>query len=69
MPIPFFRCDRCRREYDTLEEAQCCEDSHLTVLSAIEKDYSVWPYPHSLEVTLSDGKKYIYAYDGQEWSG
>ena len=40
MPIPFYRCERCNREYPTEEKALACERSHLQVVSVRIKQYS-----------------------------
>lgn len=60
MPIPFFRCEKCRREFDSREGAERCEDAHPTPVSAVVAGYGIHPYPYSLEVTFSDGKSRIY---------
>ena len=58
-----YRCARCRREFASLEEATACEDSHLQVLHARIKEYSVHKYPFMLEVTFSDGSTREYIAD------
>ena len=60
MPIPFFRCEKCNREFDSLEGAEECEDAHLVPVEVRVKRYTVKPYPYSLEVMFSDGKVRIY---------
>lgn len=60
MPIPFYRCEKCRREFDSIEGAKACEDAHLTVVSATVKTYSIRPFPYSLEITFNNGEKRIY---------
>ena len=61
MPIPFFLCEKCKREHPTFEEAEACENSHLVVLTARAKQYTIGRYPFMLEVTFQDGatKDYI----------
>ena len=44
MPIPFYRCERCNREYPTEEKALACERSHLQVVSVRIKQYSIWKH-------------------------
>jgi len=63
MPIPFWRCEKCRREYDTSEKAEKCEAAHLWPVSARVKSYGVHPYPYELEVTFSNGEKRVYLAD------
>jgi hypothetical protein len=60
IPIPFWRCEKCRREHDSLEKAEACEAGHLIPTSVGVKSYTVRPYPYSLEVLFSDGKTRIY---------
>lgn len=61
MPIPFFRCSKCKKEFPTAEEAERCENSHLEVLEAKAKQYTMGPYPFMLVVTFQNGisKDYI----------
>lgn len=61
MPIPFYRCELCNREYPAEEEAIACEKSHLQVVSVRINQYSIWKHPFMLEVTFEDGsvKDYI----------
>lgn len=63
MPIPFYRCERCQREFASLEAALECENSHLQVTGAKIKQYSVYRYPYMLEVTFSDGTQRDYVAD------
>lgn len=60
MPLVFYRCARCRREFDKLEGAQGCEDSHAGVLKAAAKLYTVDPYPFTIDVQFSDGQSRVY---------
>ena len=60
MPIPFWRCEKCRREYDSLEKAESCESGHLIPIEVSVKSYSIRPYPYSLEITFSDGEAKTY---------
>lgn len=63
MPIPFYRCEKCRREHDTLEGAEKCEAAHLTVISARVKGYGIYPYPYEVEVVFSNGETRVYLAD------
>lgn len=60
MPIPFFRCEKCRKEFNSYEDAEKCENSHLVPIEVSIKTHSFRPYPYSLEVLFSDGKAKIY---------
>lgn len=59
-PIPFFRCEKCRREYDSIGGAEGCEAGHLIPVAVAVGSYSIRPHPYSLEVTFSDGSVRIY---------
>ena len=64
-PLVFYRCSKCRREFDCREKAQDCEDNHLTVTSARVQGYGVHPYPYAVEVTFSNGEMRIYLAENQ----
>ena len=63
VPIPFFRCERCRREFDSREEAENCENGHLKPVSVKAKKYTIKPYPYSVEVTFEGGEQRVYNAD------
>lgn len=63
MPIPFYRCSKCKKEHKTLEDAFACEDSHLEVSDAKAKTYTIGQYPYILEVTFTNGVKKEYIAD------
>ena len=60
MPIAFFRCSKCRREFDTHKAAKACENGHLTPVAAKILRYTIKPFPYSLEVTFNNGERRIY---------
>ena len=60
MPVPFWRCEKCRREFDSREGAEGCEAGHLLPVSAVVVGYGIRSYPYSLEVTFNNGGKKIY---------
>jgi len=60
IPIAFYRCEKCRREYPSSEAAEQCEAEHLIPVSATVKSYSTRRYPYSVEITFSNGEKRIY---------
>ena len=43
MAIPFYRCEKCRREFPTREAAEQCEADHLIPVSAAVRSYSTKP--------------------------
>lgn len=60
IPLIFYRCARCRREFDKLEDAQTCETSHARVKRARAKQYTVGQYPFTVEVVFSNGQTKVY---------
>lgn len=64
-PLVFYRCAVCRREFDSLEQAQGCEDNHLTITEAHVKGYGIHPYPYEIEVTFNNGEKRLYLAESQ----
>lgn len=60
MPIPFFRCKTCGREFPGVEGAERCERGHLTAVSAAVKVYGIHQYPYSVDVTFSNGETREY---------
>lgn len=64
MPITFFRCKICGREFSGIDDAECCEREHLTADLAMIKLYGIHKYPYSIDVTFSNGETREYvAYD------
>lgn len=60
MPITFYRCSKCKREFTRLDDAADCERSHAKVRRARAKKYTIGAYPFTVEVTFSDGKTKVY---------
>ena len=63
MPVPFFRCAKCRKEFGTCSEAEACELGHLEVISACSKQYTIGKYPYIIMVTFTDGSTKEYFAD------
>ena len=63
MPIPFYRCRICRREFPDMKIAEQCEQAHLEAVSVSIKSYGIHKYPYLLNVTFSDGKILEYSLD------
>ena len=59
-PIPFWRCGKCRREFDSLAGAEECEAAHLEPVSVTAKRYTVKPHPYQVDVMFTDGKSRVY---------
>jgi transposase-like protein len=60
MPIPFYRCGVCKREFETHDKAVLCELAHLKVVSATVKGYGIHQYPYTLNVLFSNGETREY---------
>ena len=60
MPIEFYRCAKCRREFERREDAEKCENGHLLPVSVTVKLYTIKPYPYSVIVTFSNGETQVY---------
>jgi hypothetical protein len=63
LPIPFYRCEKCRREFDRRADAERCEAAHLAPVSVTAKRYTVKPHPYSVDVLFTDGKDRTYNAD------
>ena len=52
MPIPFFKCEKCKRTFDRFEDAEGCEAVHLPPAAVEVKSYSIRPFPYSVDITF-----------------
>lgn len=59
-PITFYRCPKCKREFNHYDDAADCERSHPGVKRARAKQYTVGQYPFTIDVTFADGNTKIY---------
>ena len=60
MPMTFYRCVKCRREFDSHRDAHDCEAAHPEPVAVKNAQYTVKRWPYSVEVTFDDGSKRIY---------
>ena len=60
MPVPFFKCVKCGRTFDSFEGAEACENAHPYPVSVEIKSHSIRPFPYSVEITFSNGERRIY---------
>jgi len=63
MPLTFYRCRKCRREFSEYRDAKNCEAAHPTPVSVKNVQYTVKRWPYQVEVTFSDGSKRLYNAD------
>lgn len=67
MPIVFYRCEKCYRECATIEDAERCEESHLSLASATIRGYCLTgKLPYSIEVTFNNGDTRLYLLEGMQ---
>ena len=63
MPLIFFRCEKCKREFSSREAVERCEAAHLAVVSAKVKSHGIHQYPYAVDVTFSNGETREYVAD------
>ena len=61
--MTFYRCRKCRREFDSFQSAKNCEKAHLEPVSVRNVKYTIKKWPYQVEVTFNDGTKRIYNAD------
>ena len=60
MPLTFYKCVKCKHTFNSYKEAKDCEDAHLRPVSARAVEYTIKPFPYSIEVKFNNGEKRIY---------
>ena len=60
MPIIEYRCALCKMKRDSYEEAERCEQSHLSAVSVREIEYRMGAYPFKVMLLFPDGKELEY---------
>jgi len=60
MPIVLYKCSKCKMFRDSYEEAERCEQSHLSAVSVKELEYRLGAYPFRVMLTFPDGKEREY---------
>jgi len=58
--LAFYRCEKCKREFDNIKDTEACENGHLTITDARIKGYGIYPHPYEIEITFSNGDAKIY---------
>ena len=59
-PLIFYRCAKCRREFNNIADTKKCENGHVKIKEAHIKGYGVHPHPYEIEVVFNNGDKIIY---------
>ena len=60
MPLTFYRCAKCRKEFDHLVDAAACEHGHPNVKGAKAQEYTIGAYPFLVDVSFADGTTKTY---------
>jgi len=63
MPLIFFRCRKCKREFNNFQDAKNCEMAHLHPVSVRDVKYTIKHWPYQVEVIFNDGSKRLYNAD------
>ena len=63
MPLIFFRCRECKREFKNYQDASVCETAHLQPVSVKNVQYTTKHWPYQVEVIFNDGSKRLYNAD------
>jgi hypothetical protein len=60
MPLVFYRCSKCGKEFGSFDDAKRHEDSHLVPVSAEAASYTAREFPYEINVEFNDGSKRVY---------
>lgn len=60
MPTAHYRCNKCNRDFNTYKEAKKCEGDHLNPVSVTVLQYTIKPFPYSIEVTFNNDERRVY---------
>jgi len=60
MPITHYLCAKCRMKRDSYEDAERCEQSHLSAVAVREIEYRIGAYPFRVMISFPDGKELEY---------
>ena len=63
MPLIFFKCRKCKREFNNFQDAKNCEMAHLNPVSVRNVQYTIKRWPYQVEVLFNDGSKRLYNAD------
>ena len=64
MPLIFYRCRKCKREFNNFRDARNCETAHPQPVSVRNVQYTVQSWPYQVEVVFDDGSKRLYSAEG-----
>ena len=63
IPLLFYRCRKCKREFDNFQDAKNCETAHPHPVAIRNVSYTIKYWPYQVEVTFNDGSKRLYNAD------
>lgn len=58
--LTFYRCEKCRREFDNIADTKKCEKGHVKIKEARIKKHGIHPHPYEIEITFNNGDVQIY---------
>jgi len=67
MPLVFFKCRKCKREFNNFQDAKNCEMSHLQPVSVRIVQYTIRDWLYQVEVLFDDGSTKLY--NAEDMSG
>ena len=59
-PIIEYKCAKCKMRRDSYEEAEKCEQTHLSAVAVKEIEYHLGAYPFRVIITFPDGSECEY---------
>jgi len=63
MPMIFYRCRKCKNEFNNFQDARNCETAHPQPVSVRNVQYTIKSWPYQVEVFFNDGTKRLYSAD------
>jgi len=62
-PIVIYKCAKCKTQRESYEDAERCEQSHLSAVSVRDLEYKYGAYPVRVALLFPDGKEQEYIAD------
>jgi len=63
LPLIFYKCRKCKREFNNFHDAKKCELAHPYPVSVRNVQYTIKHWPYQVEVIFNDGSKRLYNAD------
>ncbi|MDR1467286.1 MAG: hypothetical protein LBI55_02540 [Oscillospiraceae bacterium] len=58
--LTFYRCEKCKREFNNIADTKKCENNHLKISEAHIKSHGIHKHPYEIEIVFNNGDKIIY---------